>query len=145
VATFFVSPTRLSSPTSPVRHVRRRLISTTRLTRREATKSTSINKETDVDTPVLKIMMLVAANMPIQAAGIIRIERGEKGIVSVRYAAVAFAACIVRELAIISQLHSKNLRRQKKYILNIKYRDRNSHLTEALCVISSLFGSIHHP
>jgi hypothetical protein len=107
VATFFVSPTRLSSPTSPVRHVRRRLISTTRLTRREVTRNTSINKETDVGTPVPRITMLVAANMLIQAAGIVHIERGEKGIVSVRYAAVAFAACIVHELAIISQLHSK--------------------------------------
>jgi hypothetical protein len=107
VANFFVSPTRLSSPTSPVRHVRRRLISTTRLTRREVTRSTSINKETDVGTPVPRMMMLVAANMPIQAAGIVRIERGEKGIVSVRPEADAFAACIVLETTIISQLHSK--------------------------------------
>jgi hypothetical protein len=109
VASVFVSPTRLSSPTSPVRHVRRRLISTTRLTRRERTKSTSINKETDVSTPVPipKIMVPVAAVMPMQAAGILNEEREEKGIASVRYAAARFAACIVLEYAIIFSLRSK--------------------------------------
>jgi hypothetical protein len=110
VASIFVSPTRLSSPTSPVRHVRRRLIiSTTRLTRRESTESTRINKETDVSTPVPipKIMVPVAAVIPIQAAGIVNEEREEKGIASVRYAAARFAACIVLEYAIIFSLHSK--------------------------------------
>jgi hypothetical protein len=109
VASVFVSPTRLSSPTSPVRHVRRRLISTTRLTRRERTESTSINKETDVSTPVPipVIMVPVAAVIPMQAAGIVNEEREEKGIASVQYAAARFAACIVLEYAIIFSLHSK--------------------------------------
>jgi hypothetical protein len=84
-------------------------MSTTRLTRRESTESTTINKETDVSTPVPipKIMVPVAAVIPIQAAGIVNEEREEKGIASVRYAAARFAACIVLEYAIIFSLHSK--------------------------------------
>jgi hypothetical protein len=66
---------------SPVRPVRRRLISTTRVTR---AKSNHTNKETDVTTSVPIMMMLAAAaaaNMHIHVAGI---EKREEGIRVVR-------------------------------------------------------------
>jgi hypothetical protein len=79
VANLVTSPTRLSSLMSPVRPIRTRLIRTTSRGRRREHKhkrSTTINKETDVCTPVSRMIMLaVAADMPIHVdAGI------EKGI-----------------------------------------------------------------
>jgi hypothetical protein len=66
------------SVTSPVRQVRRRLISTTSPRRRRGTiKSTNTNKETDVMTPVFKRIVLVAADihMPAIAALALDIEK----------------------------------------------------------------------
>jgi len=97
-----VCPTRLSSVVSPVRHVRRRLIrlrSSTRLPRRRDTtsrttkamkatdKRSAANKETDVCTSVLIIMVLaeaaaaididIAAYIALSSMCIVHIERFE--------------------------------------------------------------------
>jgi hypothetical protein len=61
-----VSPTRLTNPTSLVRPLRVRLITTTRLTRRRMlTSNATTNKETDVKTPVRRRRVLVVAVMHI--------------------------------------------------------------------------------
>jgi len=71
VAGSFVSPTRLSSLTSPVRHVRRRLISTTRLPRRTTLGSKKANKETGATTPVrMKKILAAAIHMGAMKKGI---------------------------------------------------------------------------
>jgi hypothetical protein len=73
VAASFISPTRLSSPTSPVRPVRMRLISTTSTTRKRRVirlmRLAATKEETDVSTPVSKRIMLVAATAAMHIAG----------------------------------------------------------------------------
>jgi hypothetical protein len=55
---------------SPVRQLRVRLITTTRLTRRRVlTRNTTTNKETDVITPVPERSMLAVVAMHIHMAG----------------------------------------------------------------------------
>jgi hypothetical protein len=92
VASSFVSPTRLSSLTSPVRHVRRRLISTTRLPRRATMRSKTTNKETGATTPVLMKRILAAA---------IHMAAMKKGIRPAGLFAAHIAACSEWNIAAI--------------------------------------------
>lgn len=143
VATFVTCPTRLSSPISPVRPVRRRLRlrSTTRLTgRRESTRSTSTNKETDVNTSVSLMVMLAleaAAAMRIQGMGM------EKGICLARcWPAVPADSCVALYIVDICLLHllHKNLcvsgERNRKAA--------TATLPEPFISSRSLSQSIHH-
>jgi hypothetical protein len=60
VADPLISPTRLSSLTSLVRPISKRLIRTTSTTTRRRSTIESANKETDVRTPVSRIAQMVA-------------------------------------------------------------------------------------
>ena len=110
---------------SPVRPVRRRLIST-RVTRTKSNNHT--NKETDVSTSVLLIMMLAAAvaaaNVHIHIAGI---EKREEGIREVRSWWLSIAVCTVLNIADISLL-------QKFFLLGIEWKV----CAKTLCLLKCL-------
>jgi hypothetical protein len=103
VAIFVICLTRPSSLVSPVRHVRRRLIMSSKPTRRRATIISKANKETGVNAPVLRKIMLAAAeaaNMPIVGS--------VKGIRSAQRGYIAILDCVCTVVAFMFLLHSRH-------------------------------------